>query len=175
MKKLLCLASLVALSAASSFAGDSCKSFKEAIVAPEGKFRDVEFQVDGFYAQMFGPGTSGNVVNTGPGGGFGGNVIFAKYFGAGVENLWYSNDGRGDYLLTGKAIARYPIESLSLAPYAVVGGGAGFGRGSYGFGLLGAGLEYRLTRNIGSFVEGKWLFGAPNAAALLTTGVRFIF
>lgn len=176
MKRLAYLTIIAAAALTSAFAGQDYKSFKDVDVDVEtSKFRDVEFQLDVFYAQMFAAADRGNAINTGPGGGFATNLFFARYFGVGVENLWYSNDSRGDYFLTGKAIVRYPIDSLSLAPYAFVGGGGGFGLSNVGFGTVGFGAEYRVTDNIGTFVEGRWLFGAPNDAGLLTTGLRFSF
>lgn len=176
MKKLITSAIIIIASLGMtgiSFAGESFKSFKEVVVVPEGKFRDQEVQLDLFYTQVFGPSTSGYTTNTGPGGGFGVNAFFARYFGLGVSNFWYSNDNVGNYFLSGNAIVRYPIEALSLAPYATVGGGAGFGNNSNGFGSVGGGLEYRFTPNIGTFVDAKWLFGATDSAAVLQSGLRF--
>lgn len=177
MKKLHTLLAALAVFTltATTHAGDG-KSFKDVLVEPAASvFADTEFQIDGFFQQTFGPSTQGNTINTGPGGGFGTNAIFARYFGVGVRNAWYSNDGHGDYQLSGFAILRYPMETLKLAPYAMLGGGAGFGRSDYGYGLLGGGLEYRVSRNIGTFVDSTWLFGAPNNAVNLSTGVRLSF
>lgn len=157
---------------ATSFAGTESKSFKEFAVTPDSKFKDQEIQLDLFYTQVFGPSTSGYTTNTGPGGGFGINAIFARYFGVGINNFWYSNNNVGNYFLSGNAILRYPIEALSLAPYATVGGGAGFGNTNTGFGSVGGGVEYRVTNNVGTFVDAKWLFGAPNYATTLQTGLR---
>ena len=57
MKKLLLTTSIVALSLCGAFAGDG-KSFKEVKTvvtpAPPCRFRDMEFQVDGFYTQFLG-------------------------------------------------------------------------------------------------------------------------
>lgn len=158
----------------SVFAGDG-KTFKEICPADTSRFRDMELQADGFFLQTFAGKTQGQTINTGPGGGFAINGIFARYFGIGIENAWYSNDNHSNYLLGGYGIMRYPIEPLHLAPYATLGGGAGFGKTNYGYGSLGLGLEYRLTSYLGTFVDGRWLFGAPDQAGLLRTGIRLAF
>ena len=173
MKKLTVLLALLVTSLALQ-AGDG-KSFKETVVTPTTVFRDVELQVDGFFLQTFAGKTEGQTINTGPGGGFAVNGIFARYFGVGVENAWYSNDNRSNYLLGGYGIFRYPIESLHLAPYALAGGGAGFGKTNYGYASLGIGVEYRFNSWVGTFVDGRWLLGAPDQAGLLRTGLRLAF
>ena len=57
MKKLLLTTSIVALSLCGALAGDG-KSFKEVktVVTPEPpcRFRDMEFQIDGFYTHFCG-------------------------------------------------------------------------------------------------------------------------
>lgn len=160
-----------------AYGGSDFKSFKtveDVQVAP--LFRDTELQLDTYYVQVFAPQASNLAVNTGPGGGFGVNAFFAKYFGLGVENFWYANDGSSSYFLLGNLYFRYPIEALRVAPYVVVGGGAGFlTHSQVGFGTVGGGLEYRVTRNIGLFTEGRYLFGMPNTGATLRSGVKFSF
>lgn len=174
MKKLLA-ALLIAITGISAYAGDG-KTFKNAFIedAPS-LFRDKELQIDGFFLQTFAGQTSGQTINTGSGGGFAVNAIFCRYLGVGVENAWFSNDNRGDYLLGAYGIVRYPIESLQLAPYALAGGGAGFGRNNYGYGSLGLGFEHRWTPNLGAFVDGRWFYGAPDQVGALRSGLRVSF
>jgi len=179
MKKYALIAAMTALSAialSNANAGDG-KTFKDKVpVEPEvSLFRDTEFQFDGFYHQFFQkPGSDSHIIRTGAGGGFAFNYIFARYFGIGVENFWTSN-GPTSYHLGGYGILRYPIESLHLAPYALIGGGAGLGNLSYGYFNVGGGLEYRFTPNIGTFVDSRWYIGNPANGADLRAGVRLSF
>ncbi|CAN5740620.1 hypothetical protein BH09VER1_BH09VER1_10650 [soil metagenome] len=161
------------------FAGDG-KSFKETktVIAPDTcLFRDQEFQVDAFYSGFFGgPKTR---FGTGSGGGFGLNYFFCKYVGVGYEFQAYDNQKFGSILpLSGNLFLRYPICSLNLAPYIMVGGGGTWstagGQGT-GFGNVGAGLEYRFTKNIGIFTDGRYYYGGTGNVADLRAGLRFAF
>lgn len=179
MKKHALIAAVTALSAialSSAFAG-SGKTFKEEVIIeePTPLFRDFEFQIDGFYHQFFRkPGSDGHIIRTGAGGGFAFNYIFFRYFGVGVENFWTSN-GPTSYHLGGYGILRYPIEALRLAPYVLVGGGAGLGNFSYGYFNVGGGLEFRITPNIGTFVDSRWYVGNPANGSDIRAGVRLSF
>ena len=166
--------SLLLLASVNLQAGTDFKSFKEVVIQ-DTKFKDTELQLNLFYLQTFGPAASGYTINTGSGGGFGVNYIFARYFGVGVDNFWYDNNNNSNYFLMPTATFRYPIESLSLAPYAVVGGGVGFGKTNVGFGTVGGGIEYRITPHLGTYVDARWLYGAPNNAATLSTGLKIVF
>lgn len=170
---ILAAASLVAVSA---YAGTEAKSFKETktVIEDECLFRDMEFQVDGFYSAFFG-GRNTN-FRTGSGGGFGLNFFFLKYFGVGYEAQWYSNNGTAEHLpLGGNLFFRYPICKWNLAPYAMVGmGGAWDGDGKV-YGNVGGGLEYRFTKNIGIFVDSRYFYGGSGNVANLRSGLRFAF
>ncbi len=176
MKKHALIAAITALSAIalpSAFAG-SGKTFKEPVpVETTELFRDTEFQVDAFYHQFFGK-SGHHIINTGAGGGFGFNYIFARYFGIGIENFWTANNP-ATYHLGGVGILRYPIDALHIAPYALIGGGAGLGNTSYGYFNLGGGLEVRFTPNIGTFVDSRWYVGDPTRGADLRAGLRLSF
>jgi hypothetical protein len=177
MKKLLLTTSIVALSLCGAFAGDG-KSFKEVktVVTPEPTclFRDMEWQVDGFYSGWI--GSQGSRFNTGSGGGFGLNFFFAKYFGIGYEAQWYSNAGTAEHLpVGGNFFLRYPICSLNLAPYVLVGGGAAWNGDCVGYGNVGIGLEYRFTSHIGVFTDGRYVYGGPGNVANIRAGMRFAF
>lgn len=176
MKKHALIAAITALSAIalpSAFAG-SGKTFKQEVVVESTElFRDTEFQIDGFYHQFF--GKHGNhKIHTGAGGGFGFNFIFARYFGVGIENFWTS-ESDATYHLNGFGILRYPIDALHIAPYGLIGGGAGLGNNSYGYFNLGAGLEVRFTPNIGTFVDSRWYVGSEAKGADLRAGLRLSF
>ena len=179
MKKLSLITTVIALSAVAltSATAGSGKTFKESkeVIEPISLFRDTEFQVDAFYHQFFRkPSSADHIIRTGAGGGFAFNYIFARYFGIGVENFWTTN-GPTSYHLGGYAIFRYPIESLRLAPYALVGGGAGLGNFSYGYANMGGGFEFRITPNIGTFVDSRWYIGNPANGSDIRAGLRLSF
>lgn len=170
------------------------------------------------------------------GGGLGVNYFFARYFGIGLEqSVFGRNSGArptdgagnlnpnfdpGDYGFTrwqtaAHLILRYPIDSINVAPYVMLGGGAQYGNvpnidygsaattqvnavaaelggqplnapirsnlrmSGQGFGSVGGGLEYRLTRNIGMFSDLRYLFsgvdGLANNQMQWRYGLRFAF
>jgi len=173
---LLGVLSVAALTLTSARAGTESKSFKEKVVlAPEEcRFRDMEFQLDTFYTGFF--GSKGSELTTGSGGGFGLNFFFAKYFGIGYEAAWYDKNGTAEHLpLAGNFFIRYPICAINLAPYVMVGGGAGWDGTCIGYGNVGGGLEYRFTNNIGLFVDGRYFYGGSGNVANLRSGLRFAF
>lgn len=174
MKKVILSLLSVAAVAITAHAGPA-KSFKEEVVlAPECKFRDMEFQIDGFYSGIF--GSSGSRINTGSGGGVGLNFFFARYFGLGYEAFWTGSNNGTSFPLGGTAFFRYPICSLNLAPYIMVGGGAAWpGSTGYGYGNVGGGLEYRFTNNIGIFVDSRYFYGGTGNLANLRSGLRIAF
>ncbi len=140
------------------------------------------------------------------GGGIGINYFFARYFGIGVEQDVFgrnsggyagANFGYTRWATLGQVIFRYPICQWNLAPYAMLGGGAMYsnwqtsqfpvagGRtarykmAGQGVGLVGGGLEYRITENIGLFSDARYLFSnvanLPNNQLMWRYGLRFAF
>jgi len=173
---LLSILSLTAISMAPVHAGTEAKSFKDKVpvVPEECRFRDMEFQLDTFYTGFF--GSHGSRFHTGSGGGFGLNFFFAKYFGIGYEAAWYDNGGTAEHLpLGGNFFFRYPICSLNLAPYVMVGGGAAWDGTCIGYGNVGGGLEYRITDHIGLFADGRYFYGGTGNVANVRGGLRFAF
>lgn len=179
MKKHALIAVVAAASAFAlpgAFAG-SGKTFKQEVAPePPSLFRDQELQIDGFYHQFFQkPGhRDGHLIRNGAGGGFAVNYIFARYFGVGVENVFTGNNP-AVYFLNGYGILRYPIDAWHIAPYALVGGGAGLGNTSFGYFNVGGGLEVRFTPNFGTFVDSRWFVGNPANGSDLRAGVRLSF
>lgn len=177
MKKLSLTIVLAVAVVGSAFAGTEAKTFKDkVVVVPTCKFRDTEFQIDAFYTGFV--GSRDSTLHTGSGGGIGLNFFFAKYFGIGWEGSVYSNDGTASWLpLNGNFFIRYPICAWNLAPYVMVGGGADFQRDrhSIGFGNVGAGIEYRITDNIGLFSDGRYYYGGSGNVANIRGGLRFAF
>jgi hypothetical protein len=176
MKKTTLLAAFMSLVVgATAFAGPF-KSIQEVeVVKPDCVFRDTEFQIDAFGAGAFAKGRT-----PGWGGGLGANFFFARYFGIGVEQSMFGHKGTyTDWATIGNFFLRYPICSLNLAPYAMIGGGGIYAKNMKGIGLghIGGGLEFRITDNIGLFGDARWMYSGvePKSGVLARTGLRFAF
>lgn len=159
---------------------------KKVIVAPQQElFRAGEVQLDAFVAgaagKFGGPGVpgSGNRTVTGMGGGLGLSYFFTRCFAIGLDDTLGGLNGSGNTFnnLQGNLIARIPIESLHLAPYAIAGGGATWGNSNtQGNGNVGGGLEYRINRGFGLFADSRYLYGNRGLNESLTrAGLRFVF
>ena len=182
MNKTLTLLAVVIATAATSFAGEAVSS-KKVVVAPQAEdlFRAGEFDIDAFAAGAAGnynvkSGKSSSV--NGFGGGLGLSYFLTKYFGVGIDDTLTSLNGNGKTYdsAQGDIIARLPFESLHLAPYALVGGGATWGTKSQGDGNVGVGLDYRFNRTIGIFADSRYLYGNNGLNESLTrAGLRFAF
>ncbi len=195
MKKLtLSLLAAVAV-ATPSMAGTVVTDYKQpAPPAPEPCFQDQEFSIDLFYSFNNGRPGRYHYLHDGSGGGVGLNYFFARYIGISVEGNWWGgarkgydeNTGRSStskrvvtHQVSGHLVLRYPVElsNFCFAPY-IFGGGGGIwdGKGT-GFGDVGAGVEFRITRNIGLFGDWRWNFTGNKSNDLDTTraGIRFIF
>ena len=174
MKKAIVTSLMAVVVAVTAHAGPY-KQVKEVVVPePECKFRDTEFQLD-----LFGTGAFYNQGAPGWGGGLGANFFFLKYIGVGVEqSVFGRKDTNADWATLGNLFLRYPICSLNLAPYAMVGGGGLYGSSiGRGVGHVGGGLEYRFTNNIGLFTDARWLYSGeqPRSGVLARTGIRIAF
>lgn len=179
MTKLLsaCFAAVL-LASVPVHAGTEAKSFKSVkeVVTEECRFRDTEFQIDAFYTGFFGDIIDDSRFNTGSGGGFGINFFFAKYFGIGYEAAWYSNNGVAEHMpLGGNLFFRLPICKWNIAPYTMVGMGGAWNGDGIVYGNVGGGIEYRVTNNIGLFVDSRYFFGGTGNVSNLRTGLRFAF
>ncbi|MEI6034544.1 MAG: hypothetical protein WCS65_09730 [Verrucomicrobiae bacterium] len=164
------------MTAAAAFAGDG-KTFDKKVVVPVEtcKFRANELQLDAFAAGGF-----YNQGRPGWGGGLGVNYFFTKFIGLGVEqDVFGRANESAEWATIGNLFLRYPICSINLAPYVVVGGGAAYGAGRTGHGLghVGGGLEYRFTDNIGLFTDARFVYSSedPKAGVIGRTGLRVAF
>ena len=177
MNKTLTLLAVVLATAATSFAGEAVSSKKVVVAPSQDLFRAGEVQVDAFVAGAAGKFNNKNY--SGMGGGLGLSYFFTKYFGIGVDDTLGGLNGNGNTYdnLQGNLIARLPIESLHLAPYAIAGGGATWGANqAQGNGHVGGGLEYRINRAIGLFADSRYIYGNKGLNESLTrAGLRFIF
>ncbi len=182
MKKYI-ITSLLAAVVATSAELAGTETYKEIVIEIEDPclFRAQEFQLD-----AFGMGAFYSEGRPGWGGGLGLNYFFTNYIGIGVEQGLFGREaqaGKGgsytEWSTLGNVYLRYPICSLNLAPYAMIGGGAFYadGRKGHGVGTVGGGLEYRFTENIGIFSDYRWAYSSetPTSALLGRAGLRFAF
>lgn len=174
MKKyiLITLAGVVAFSSAS--AGTDYKVTKN-VVEDTCKFRDNELQLD-----LFGTGGFYQQGNPVWGGGVGVNYFFFKYIGLGVEQTIAARENMAEWGTFGNLFLRYPICSLSVAPYAMASIGKLYGTSdSVGVGAVGGGLEYRFTDRFGIFADARWLYTPQeelyNGAVLSRVGLKVAF
>jgi hypothetical protein len=196
MKKVVIgLATLVAFTGASlagteAYSGPGKES--KQVITPT-CFADQEWQADvfGAYSVGNGPTHAGPIRDHGWGGGIAANYFFARYFGVSAEGSWlagHENLGSGKSGSTqfqsvgGNAIFRYPIDSLCLAPYAFVGGGATMDGSKWAVGDVGVGVEYRIIPNkLGIFTDGRWNYYGDRYEHdtqnnfLIRAGTRWIF
>jgi hypothetical protein len=162
-------------SLSTSFAGDGSKTVSAPVQSA--LFRANELQTDVYVAGS--AGTVSGVTTTGVGGGLGINYFVTKYLGFGVDNALegLNGDGKTYDSLKGSVIARLPIEKWHLAPYAMIGGGACWATGtSVGCGVIGPGIEYRVNRNVGLFLDSRYMFGnRPLNETQTRAGIRLVF
>jgi hypothetical protein len=207
MKKYIITGVMAAVAATSAFAGTMTASKEVAPVEPPCLFRDNELQLDAFGLGDFYRGNFDMSGRPAWGGGLGLNYFFSRFIGVGIEQDLYGRNSKGNrsvgsndfgytrWATIGNLFLRYPICSMNLAPYLMVGGGANYGNvgGGYvglpgsrpnklagqGFGHVGGGLEYRVTETIGLFSDARYLFsgvsGLPNNQLLWRYGLRFAF
>lgn len=173
------LAAVIAATS-SAFAGTEVSS-KKTVVPVEAPcvFRDQELQID-----AYGQGTFYDTGRPGWGGGLGLTYYFMRNLGVGVEQGVFGRNDRGSSSYTewntlGNLYLRFPICSWRLSPYIMAGGGAFYGNSGSGrgAGVVGGGLEYRFTDNIGAFWDGRYVYSgeSPHSAALSRVGLRFAF
>ena len=165
--------------------------------AAEPWYRDHEWNFDLFGAYAFPFQSHGSDQYLGAdhawGGGLRASYMFNRYLGAGVEGYGLAAaDAIGQ--AAANLIFRYPVPGTRFAPYAYAGGGVLFngsriedlvdrpggvrrGGDTEGMGQFGAGIELRLTPNIGIINDFSWnvVNGDHNDFGIVRSGVRFAF
>lgn len=145
-------------------------------------YRAQEFSVD-----LFGIGAidqrtidhfSGNRVkhNGVLAGGAGINYFFTRYIGIGGDA--YVEHPDHHYIETPSAnlIVRIPILDTGFAPYVFGGGGYQFDQAGQDFAQGGGGVEFRFEKNIGLFVDGRYVFTEKTENyAVARAGIRLSF
>lgn len=147
-------------------------------------YRAQEFSVD-----LFGTGAidqrtidhfSGNRVkhNGVLGGGAGINYFFTRYIGIGGDAYVEHPDHHYIETPSGNLIVRIPILDTGFAPYVFGGGGYQFSEDAAGqdFAQGGGGVEFRFERDIGLFVDGRYVFtDKTQNYAVVRAGIRLSF
>lgn len=187
-RKYTCLAVAIAAlftASQSTFAGQEFTLHTE-VQPQEDLFVAGEFNLDTFAAYTV---ADDGHFDDAWGGGVGLTYFVTRYIGIGVEGFLVDGEGsphrrdRSDTddtvgAVNGSLILRLPMDELRLAPYAFGGGGVFINDDgdTLGQGHLGGGVEYRVTRNVGVFVDGRhvWREDADNYG-LFRGGVRFAF
>ena len=145
-------------------------------------YREQELQLD-----LFGTGTlneqtidhiSGSSVehNGRLGLGAGANYFFTRCIGVGGD--FYTENTAHIFVdsASGNLIARLPIGDTGVAPYIFGGAGHDFYQVAQTFGQAGAGVEFRFTRNVGLFIDARYVFpDTTEDYGVGRAGLRFSF
>ena len=94
------------------------------------------------------------------GGGVNFDYFFDPHVGIQLSGAW-ADPGTSEvwHNYTADLVLRAPIESMHLAPYIFVGGGAIVEDGAQILGRAGVGIEFRPSRNFGVFAD--WVYNFP--------------
>ena len=127
-------------------------------------YREQEFSID-----LFGSGSINNETinhlsandvqhHSMVGGGGGMNFFFTRYLGVGGEGEYERSNHHFLDSGSGNLILRLPVANTGIAPYVFGGGGHQFDQIDQNFGQAGGGIEFRFTRNVGIFVDARYVF-----------------
>ena len=108
--------------------------------------------------------------------GAGVNYFFTRNFGLSAEA--YTENAGHSFVDDAAAslVARFPFDSIRLAPYGFAGGGYQLDPIEQPFAHAGAGLEYRFKNNMGVFLDGRYVFTKDSRDfGLARLGFRFSF
>ena len=114
------------------------------------------------------------------GGGFSFDYFFSRNIGVSASAAW-ADPGTDEvwHNYTIDLVLRAPIDSLNLAPYVLVGGGAILEDDSEILGRAGVGLDLRFSESFGIF--GDWIYNFPGGSGdledyqMIRVGVKFGF
>lgn len=142
-------------------------------------YRDQEVNVDLFGSGSFGVRGNRSRSRTFYGGGGGLTVFFLRYVGVGGEYDAEARPSRFMDRASGNVFLRYPIRccpGLALSPYIFGGGGYEFQEVRQAFGQAGGGIEFRFTKNVGIFADGRCVFAnRTRNFAQVRAGLRISF
>lgn len=185
----------------SAFAGETMHHDSKKTYQPmaEPCFKDREWQLDLFGAYAFTEHDQEQIIGDHAwGGGLGVNYFFTRNLGVGVEGTLLDPRNGSDIIGSTNLnlFVRFPIDSICLAPYIFVGGGGVFNAedldradlpggdddddsddDTFWSAHAGAGLEYRVTKRFGVFVDGRYTVvdEADNNFITVRSGIRIAF
>ena len=151
------------------------------------EYKNNRYQANEVNVDLFGSGSIGQATlnhlsgarirdNGRVGAGVGVSYFFTRNIGVGVDA--YAADVNHHFVDSASAnlIVRFPLGDTGFSPYVFGGGGRQFDPTKLWFAQAGAGLEYRFSRNVGLFTDGRYVVTerAPNYG-LFRLGVRFAF
>lgn len=106
--------------------------------------------------------------------GAGVNYFFTENFGVGADT--YLDDVHWPRHIDGSFLARYPLERLSLAPYALIGAGRQYDGVAQWTAHVGAGVDFRLNKELGLFTEARHYFADKSKDfSMWRFGIRVVF
>jgi len=110
------------------------------------------------------------------GAGAGANYFFTRHVGFGADA--YTENTASSFVdnVSGNLIARLPLDKVHLAPYIYGGAGRQFDPNITWFGQAGGGLDIRVTRSWGLFVDCRYVFSDKlSNFGVGRAGLRFAF
>ena len=135
---------------------------------------DPGFELSGYLAGSF----VGNGVGDEWGGGIGVAYFFTENIGADFNWAGFNYDSTVSYWTIDMAL-RVPMQSNTLAPYFIGGGGWVSGHGTENLWRVGGGIDYRPAAlgNIGIFADGtyNWIGGDYDNSTIVRLGFRLPF
>jgi len=110
------------------------------------------------------------------GGNVGVNYFITQNIGVGADANMSANGGNFVDAVLGNLTLRLPLGNSGFAPYVLGGGGRTTDATWEWVGQAGVGLEYRFSRRIGLFADGRYIWPEHSPdALLLRAGFRIVF
>lgn len=174
MKSLVTLLAAVAISG-SVIAGPVSYKNPKAPVMPPPAPTGCEAFAPGFAFGVFG-GALLNEADDALGGGLLAEYAFSEYIAVQGSYGLYATE-KEHHNFDAALVLRYPITSICVAPYALVGGGFSTNSENTGHFLVGGGLDFRIpTSNLSFFADGTYYFSdKANEDTIVRLGVKFPF
>jgi hypothetical protein len=183
MKKIASLIMSLAL-ASSAFAGPVSYSGKggKMVQPPPSPALGCECFGPGFALGVFGGGylpDDDSIEDDALGGGVVAEYFFNEYIGIqGTYGIFATDQEHHEF--DGALVLRYPITSICVAPYAMVGGGFSVNSEDKGNYFVGGGVEARFAgaNCLGVFADGAYHFAADDGDTdytIVRLGVKFPF